>query len=258
RLLEVRNLFQACGFTLAVGGMLVLFDSERVLLSKLLSTEQLSPSLPHPLLYYIAIGLSLLGLLIAGTGILGCWASCMNNYCMLTLFNCCGIESANEYDTSLWRLQALGPSLAVPLTCCTLENGNQSRAYLNPEPINSNLCQALERNRHEGYRHTAGCKDYLDQWYREHYVIFLGLGLGIVLVEFMVLLSTILTCTRIYLHKQETKDLPKNSRQELESSASTRETTFKRSPSSQAGAYSNETYAMTGSFRPNYRLMDRA
>ncbi|KAJ8971578.1 hypothetical protein NQ314_000635, partial [Rhamnusium bicolor] len=201
--------FQACGFSLVIGGMLVLFDSERVLLSKLISTGQLS-NLPHPLLYYIALGLSLVGLILAATGILGCWASCMHNYYMLTfcatyaiawawpnciglgldvvdliktlqrnygtsgqeqftaavdlaqtMFNCCGIESANEYDTSLWRLQSLGPSLAVPLTCCKLENVNQSMAYLNPEPINSGLCQALEKNRHEGYRHTLVRKFFL-------------------------------------------------------------------------------------------------
>lgn len=69
-------------------------------------------------------------------------------------FGCCGIESANEYDTSLWRLQALGPSLAVPRSCCRLANFDQPRAYLNPEPLDSNLCQALEPHRHQGYRHV--------------------------------------------------------------------------------------------------------
>ncbi|KAJ8919136.1 hypothetical protein NQ315_012121, partial [Exocentrus adspersus] len=310
----------ACGFTLVIGGMLVLFDSDRVLLSKLISTGQLLTNMPHPLLYYIALGLSLLGLILAATGILGCWASCMHNYCMLTsyfliillvlvgecgiyavpwvwpkcvglgldvldlikslqknygvsgqeqftaaidlaqtMFNCCGMESANEYDTSLWRLQSLGPSLAVPLTCCKLENANQSRAYLNPEPRNAALCQALEKNRHEGYRHTAGCKESLEQWYREHYLVFLGAGLLVVLIEFMVLLSTILTCTRIYHHNQEVKENARNLKQEPEPSTPTDISFHKRPSSSEAGAYSNETYAVaSGSFKHNYNLVDRA
>ncbi|KAJ8965911.1 hypothetical protein NQ317_014099 [Molorchus minor] len=52
------------------GGMLILFDSDRVILSKLLSTTEQFYNLPHPLLYYIAIGISLLGLVPASTGIL--------------------------------------------------------------------------------------------------------------------------------------------------------------------------------------------
>ncbi|CAH0553130.1 unnamed protein product [Brassicogethes aeneus] len=300
-------LLLVCGFFLAIGGILVLFDSDRVLLSKFLSAGPFS-ALTHPLLYYISIGLAILGLILASAGVLGCWASCMNNYCVLTtyffivilvlvgecvvyatawawpdclglgldpdlttktlqmnygstgqeqftaavdlaqtMFSCCGIESANEYDTSLWRLQSLGPSLAIPLTCCKLDNINETRAYLNPHPINITLCQALERNRHEGFRHLEGCKEYLDQWYKEQYVVFLGAGLIIVLVEFAVLLSTILMCTRVYHRNESKKDL-QNSQINTESSRN-------RSP---LGAYDNETYAMSNSFRQNYKLVDRA
>lgn len=159
------------------------------------------------------------------------------------------METADEYDTSLWRLQALGPSLSIPLTCCKLENLNQSKAYLNPTPINITLCQALERNRHEGFRHLDGCKEPLEQWYREQYVFFLAGGLVVVLVEFVVLLSTILMCTRIYHHNEETKENAKNTEIEPKSESRNR---------SSLGAYSNETYAMTNSFRRNYKLADRA
>ncbi|RZC42491.1 tetraspanin-11 [Asbolus verrucosus] len=294
--------------------MLILFDSDRILLSRLLTSGPLSTT-PQPLLHYIAIGLASVGLILASTGILGCWASCMHNYYLLsayfliimvvlvgecavyaiawawpnclglgvdpvdltkslqrnygnvgqeqftaaidlaqTLFNCCGVESANEYDTSLWRLQALGASLAIPLTCCKLDNYNLSKAYLNPKPINSSLCQALELNRHEGYRHLEGCNDHLQQWYREHYLIFLGIGLVAVLVEFLVLLSTILTCTRIYKHNQEAKENAKNSRTEPKTVAAAEHSFRRRSPTN---AYSNETYVMTNSFRQNYKLVDR-
>ncbi|XP_030763836.1 tetraspanin-11 [Sitophilus oryzae] len=311
-------LLLGCGFTLVTGGMLVLFDSDRILLSKLLVAGPLS-DLPHPMLYYVAIGLALLGLSLATAGILGCWASCLHNYWLLsiyfllvmavligecaiyavtwlwpqcmglgvdgdamvkslqrnygvsgqdqftaaidlaqTTFRCCGVNSANEYDTSLWRLQALGKPLAIPLTCCILQNVNETGAYLNPAAVNLSLCQALEKNRHDGYRHIEGCQSRLEQWYREHYMAFLGIGLAVVLVEFIVLLSTILTCTRVYHHNQELKENAKNMAQDRDNAGSRDTIYHKRGPSIPPGAYSNETYAMTDSFRQNYKLLDKA
>ncbi|CAH1373057.1 hypothetical protein MTP99_014506 [Tenebrio molitor] len=308
-------LLLVCGFLLITAGMLVLYDSEKLILSRLLTSGPLS-SMPQPFLYYVGIGLASVGFILTSTGILGCWASCMHNYYILsayfliimivlvgecaiyviawawpnclglevnpedltrslqknygntgqeqftsaidlaqTLFNCCGVESANEYDTSLWRLQALGrPSLAIPLTCCKLENYNTSKAYLNPVPTNATLCQALEPNRHEGYRHLEGCNDHIQQWYRQHYLIFLGIGLVAVLVEFLVLLSTILTCTRIYKHNQDVKENSKNVRTEPKTGITSMQSFQRRTPTA---AYSNDTYAMTNSFRQNYKLVDR-
>ncbi|CAH1111060.1 unnamed protein product [Psylliodes chrysocephalus] len=306
-----------CGFTLIVGGMMVLFDNERVLLSRLLSPTGPFSTFPHPLLHYICIGAAILGIILATAGIVGCWASCVHNYCILSVyfsivllvlvgecaiyviawvwpscmglgidvdeliravqrnygiggqeqftiavdlaqteFHCCGVESANEYDTSYWRLQALGPSLAVPLTCCKLLNINQTRSYLNPDPVSLTLCQALERNRHDGFRHVMGCRDPLERWYRDHYFAFLGVGLIVVLVEFSVLLSSIVTCTRIYHHNQDIRENARNTEHDIEISSTP--TTFKRSSGSDAGAYSNETYALTGNFKQNYKLTERA
>ncbi|KAF2881390.1 hypothetical protein ILUMI_24788 [Ignelater luminosus] len=310
-------LLLACGCTLVTGGLLVLFDSGRILLSRLLSPGPLT-AMPHPLLYYLALGVTALGLLLAGVGILGCWASCLHSYLMLTAyfliimvilvgecaiyaiswawphclgldldaeeltktlqrsygvpgqeqftaaidlaqstFNCCGIVTANEYDTSLWRLQALGPNkLAVPLTCCVLENIDQAKAYLNPNPLNSTLCQALEPMRHEGLRHKKGCMDSLEQWYKEQYIIFLAAGLVIVLVEFSVLLSTILAFTKICKHKQAEKDSTKQiSESNTPKIPQVSENIYqRRSPF----PYSNDTYTTTSSFRQNYKLMDKA
>ncbi|EEZ98301.1 tetraspanin-18B [Tribolium castaneum] len=307
-------LLLACGFLLITGGMLVLSDQEKILLSRLLTPGPLS-NMPQPFLYYVGIGLAAVGLVLTSTGILGCWASCMNNYYLLTsyfliimivlvgecavyaiawawpnclglevdpedltkslqrnygnveqvqftaaidlaqtLFNCCGVESANEYDTSLWRLQGLGANLAIPRSCCKLENCDDSKAYLDPKPINLTLCQALEPNRHEGYRHLEGCNDGLQQWYRQHYLVFLGIGLVAVLVEFLVLLSTILMCTRIYKHNQEIKEDAKKISAEPKTGVSSVQSFQRRTPTN---AYSNETYAMTNSFRQNYKLVDR-
>ncbi|KAF5292757.1 hypothetical protein FQR65_LT11165 [Abscondita terminalis] len=259
-------LLVVCGCTLITGGLLVLFDTGKILLSRLLSAGPLT-TMPHPLLYYIAIGVTSVGLIIVGIGILGCWASCLHSYFLLTSyfliimlvlvgecavytiswiwphclgidldkdelvtslqsnygvsgqeqftaaidltqtkFNCCGISSANEYDTSLWRLQALGPNkLAVPLTCCILSNFHEDQSYLNPNPINSSLCQALEFVRHEGLRHNKGCIEELEKWYKEQYIIFLVAGLVVVLVEFLVLLSTIFAFTKICKYRQSSE-----------------------------------------------------
>ncbi|KAF7267504.1 hypothetical protein GWI33_019269 [Rhynchophorus ferrugineus] len=179
-------LLLGCGFTLVTGAMLVLFDPERILLSKLLAAGPFS-DLPHPMLYYVAIGLALLGLSLAAAGILGCWASCLHNYWLLSI----------------------------------------------------------------------GCQLKLEQWYREHYVAFLGIGLAVVLVEFFVLLSTILTCTRVYHHNQEQKENAKNTAQDSDA-INTKDRIFQKKGSLTPGAYSNETYAMTDSYRQNYKLLERA
>ncbi|XP_072397407.1 tetraspanin-11 [Diabrotica undecimpunctata] len=305
-----------CGFTLIVGGTLVLFDAERVLLSRLLAPTGPFSTFPYPLLHYISLGAALVGVVIASAGILGCWASCFHNYYLLSVyfclvmivlvgecaifaiasiwpscmglgvdvdeltqaiqrnygssgqeqftnaidlaqasFHCCGVKSSEEYDTSFWRMKLLGPRLTVPLSCCKLSNENRSDSYLNPEPASQALCQAQDRNRHEGFRYTMGCQEPLERWYRDHYIAFLGIGLVIVLVEFSVLLSSIVTCTRIYHHNQESRDNARNAEQDPDITTSAT-TTFNRS-NSDTGAYSNETYALTGNFSQNYKLSER-
>ncbi|KAL3279231.1 hypothetical protein HHI36_016744 [Cryptolaemus montrouzieri] len=304
-----------CGFTLVTGGLLLLFDTDRVLLSKLL-VSGVQASLRYPLFYYAAIGVTVLGCILAMTGVLGCWASCMHSYWMLsiyfliiilvligecvlfatvwawpnclglrldpydliktiqgsfgkesqeeftaavdlaqTMFQCCGIESADEYDTSLWRLQSFSNSLAVPLTCCKLSNFNETKSYLDPRPVNTTLCQALEVNRHEGYRHLKGCQGALEDWYRDQYMIVVTVGLVLVLVEFMVLLSTLLICTRVYQYKQERKESVGARTPQIMKPSSTKHSDHfqRRSPIT---AYTNDTYALSDSFRQNYKVVD--
>lgn len=63
---------------------MILLDPERILLSRLLASGPLS-TMAQPLLYYLALGITVLGLILAGAGILGCWASCIHSYFMLTI-----------------------------------------------------------------------------------------------------------------------------------------------------------------------------
>lgn len=85
----------------------------------------------------------------------------------------------------------------MPLTCCILTNRNEFHSYLDPKPTNLTQCQSLQKHVYEKSRHTDGCLDKLDEWYREHYVIFLGASLVVAIIEFCVLLSIILSCTKL-------------------------------------------------------------
>ncbi|KAG4066566.1 hypothetical protein HA402_007202 [Bradysia odoriphaga] len=115
-----------------------------------------------------------------------------------TVFKCCAMNNNINYDTSLWRLQEYGQrDWVVPLTCCHLANRHDSGSYLDPIPINLTVCQSLERHEYDKSRHTEGCLDKIDLWYRQQYFSFLCAALIVAIVEFVVLLSVILSCTKI-------------------------------------------------------------
>lgn len=73
---------------LLIGGIMLVYDDEKILLSKLLSTDTF-PHLIYPLLYYVAYGVILLGLILATAGVVGCWAACLHNYCLVSIVNLC-------------------------------------------------------------------------------------------------------------------------------------------------------------------------
>lgn len=45
----------------------------------------------------------------------------------------------------------------MPLSCCTLNNANETDSFLNPEPANLTFCQALNPAEHQYARHTVVC-----------------------------------------------------------------------------------------------------
>lgn len=65
---------------------MLLFDNEKILLSKLLTADTFS-NLNYPLLHYVAYGIILLGLILATAGVVGCWAACLHNYCLVSIVN---------------------------------------------------------------------------------------------------------------------------------------------------------------------------
>lgn len=123
-----------------------------------------------------------------------------------THFKCCAINSNLNYDMSLWRLQNFGQrDWIVPQTCCILANDhddNPNRSYLDPKPQNLTLCQSLLKHEYNRGRHKDNCLEHLVTWYSEHYNIFFTAGGIFVLVQFIVLLSIIFSCTKIAAHNK--------------------------------------------------------
>lgn len=75
---------QACGFVEVISGFLLLCDSKRILLSRLLAAPD-DDLLTHPPFYYLALGLLAAGLAMCATGALGCWATYMPSYAVLSI-----------------------------------------------------------------------------------------------------------------------------------------------------------------------------
>lgn len=116
-----------------------------------------------------------------------------------TIFQCCGMSGAVDYDVSWWRLRELGqPDLFVPRSCCLLSNApDDLKAFLDPHPLNMSACQSLDQSLYQMARHTEGCFAQLEGWFRYHTTLFLAVGSGLVLVELSVLLSAILVCLKL-------------------------------------------------------------
>lgn len=86
----------------------------------------------------------------------------------------------------------------------------------------------------------------LEHWYQEQYILFLAVGLVIVLMEFAVLLSTVLSCTKVYKYRHAAKTAEK----ENANTNTYRSSSDPRSPF----AFSNDAYTMSNSFRKNYKI----
>lgn len=79
------TIFFACGFFEVICGFLLLCDSKRILLSRLLAAPD--GELSHPPFYYLALTLLIAGLAMCATGALGCWATYMPSYMVLSIYS---------------------------------------------------------------------------------------------------------------------------------------------------------------------------
>lgn len=74
------------GFVLMSLGALLLADSDRVLLSRFVGSEDIHPG--QPIFYYLSFIIVGVGFVIAVTGLLGCWVTCLFNCCITTSVSC--------------------------------------------------------------------------------------------------------------------------------------------------------------------------
>ncbi|XP_034946633.1 CD82 antigen-like [Chelonus insularis] len=77
-------LFTISGFVLMSLGVILLIDSDRILMSRLLGPDE--SQLNQPLFYYLAFGFVGLGFIIVITGLFGCWLSCSSHCCVTGLY----------------------------------------------------------------------------------------------------------------------------------------------------------------------------
>ncbi|RZF37600.1 hypothetical protein LSTR_LSTR003165 [Laodelphax striatellus] len=82
-LLAANFLFMVMGLVLMGCAMDILFDIERMLISRAVIS---STAMPQPLYYYIALSLIAIGLFISSLSVLGCWATHCKNSCFIGLF----------------------------------------------------------------------------------------------------------------------------------------------------------------------------
>lgn len=109
-------------------------------------------------------------------------------------FNCCGIHNASEYVDSTWEKDSRGGSttFTVPKTCCVLDK-NDTNAYLNPTPLDENLCYQDNPN----YRHQKGCLHSVKDWVKYESEILIGVGLGIAGLEIFGMIFAICLCRNL-------------------------------------------------------------
>ncbi|XP_068628077.1 tetraspanin-11 [Battus philenor] len=78
------TIFFGCGFAKVVCGFLLLCDSQRILLSRLLAVPE--DGLPEPPFYYVSLALLGSGLVICFISTFGIWATYMPGYILLTFY----------------------------------------------------------------------------------------------------------------------------------------------------------------------------
>ncbi|XP_063989247.1 tetraspanin-11-like [Diachasmimorpha longicaudata] len=118
-------LFLMSGFAVMSLGVLLLIDSERILLSRLVGSSDIHTD--QPLFYYLSFVMVGMGFVISVTGLLGYWASCFTSRCVTT-----------------WYVMSLILLLLGEFSCCVIAVFWPH--LLGIEIRSSKLVRALQRN----------------------------------------------------------------------------------------------------------------
>lgn len=112
-------------------------------------------------------------------------------------FSCCGVNGPLDWQTSYWKHHGNhSVDATVPLTCCVLKNGD----WKNPQPKNESVCygQAVQSNStSEDYVHHKGCEKSLEDWITGHVYILIGIVIGVILIEVLVVALSCILRARI-------------------------------------------------------------
>lgn len=66
---------------------------------------------------------------------------------------CCGVQGAEDYAESAWKIESISRGDNVSKTCCRMKDADDPDAHKNPKPINETLCQDIHMKQNI-YRHT--------------------------------------------------------------------------------------------------------
>ncbi|KAI1296512.1 Antigen -like protein [Halotydeus destructor] len=123
---------------------------------------------------------------------------------VLNQFECCGIDGPDDYSFSVWKLQNLGgPDSNVSKTCCLLMNMKEEQAYVNPRPINNELCQSNDIKYNLLYRHQHGCLAKLEHFIRNESLVFIILGCGLAGISVFGIVISLCLCRAVTLDETD-------------------------------------------------------
>lgn len=109
--------------------------------------------------------------------------------------SCCGVEGPSDWQTSFWKKNQ-SKNAPVPKTCCVLTNTNVS----NPQPKNETLCYEEAKGMNstsEAYLHHNGCEAALESWFNGHIAILIGIAVGVIIVEVVLVILACVLRARI-------------------------------------------------------------
>lgn len=113
-----------------------------------------------------------------------------------TKMQCCGVQGAEDYAESAWKIESISRGDNVSKTCCRMKDADDPDAHKNPKPINETLCQDIHMKQNI-YRHTKGCLEALEEFVREESTLLIAVGCGVAGLEIIGMIFSICLCKEV-------------------------------------------------------------
>jgi len=106
--------------------------------------------------------------------------------------SCCGVDGAQDWETSHWKTNNRNSGDAVPDSCC-VQNDRASVSELNP--LNRGFCNNAPAAELATWRHVEGCYNKLTAWFDKHALIFIALAIAVAVLQlFGICLACVIVC----------------------------------------------------------------